>query len=128
MLLKLGHSKPTSNSLRIPRLFPLSHTRRYIHRTEGKTENTERNGNSPATVIMGSQTDFDYDAIAELSFADANAFQAFFGLFQQPENAARFAADEEQFLDRSRSKPLSHTHGPCSSRAVSLKAVGQNIC
>ncbi|KAI7774734.1 hypothetical protein LA080_007940 [Diaporthe eres] len=84
--------------------FPLSHTRRYIHRTEGKTEDTERNANFPATVLMGSQTDFDYDAFAELSFADANAFQAFFGLCQHPENAERIAADEEQFLDRSRSK------------------------
>lgn len=53
---------------------------------------------------MGSQTDFDYDAFAELSFADANAFQAFFELYQSPENAERIAADEEQFLDRSRSK------------------------
>lgn len=53
---------------------------------------------------MGSQTDFDYDAIAELTFADASAFQTFFGLYQQPENAARIAADEEQFLDRPRSK------------------------
>ncbi|KAK2604280.1 hypothetical protein N8I77_007224 [Diaporthe amygdali] len=82
--------------------FPLSHTRRYIHRTEGKTEDTERNANFPATVLMGSQTDFDYDAIAELTFADASAFQTFFGLYQQPENAARIAADEEQFLDRPR--------------------------
>lgn len=82
----------------------MSHTRRYIHRTEGKTEDTERNANFPATVLMGSQTDFDYDAFAELSFADANAFQAFFALYQHQDNAERIAADEEQFLDRSRSK------------------------
>lgn len=82
----------------------MSHTRRYIHRTEGKADDTERNANFPATVLMGSQTDFDYDALAELTFADVNAFQTFFGLYQKPENAARIAADEEQFLDRSRSK------------------------
>ena len=75
-----------------------------MHRTEGKTDDTERNANLPATVLMGSQTDFDYDAFAELVFADASAFQAFFSLCQQPENAARIAADEEQFHDRSRSK------------------------
>lgn len=103
---KPGYSLPTNNLHWVSRLFPLSHTRRYIHRTEGKTEGTERNANSPATVLMGSQTDFDYDAFAELSFADGNAFQAFFGLWQQPENAARLAADEEHFLDRSRSKKI----------------------
>ncbi|KAL1853207.1 hypothetical protein Daus18300_011855 [Diaporthe australafricana] len=86
----------------LERLFPLSHTRRYIHRTEGKTEDTERNANFPATILLGSQTDFAYDAFAELSFADGNAFQTFFGHCQQPENAARIAADEEHFLDRSR--------------------------
>lgn len=84
----------------------MSHTRRYIHRTEVKTEDTEHKANFPATVLIGSQADFDYDAIAELSFADASAFQTFFGLYQQPENAARIAADEEQFIDRPRSKSL----------------------
>ncbi|ROW11983.1 hypothetical protein VPNG_05169 [Cytospora leucostoma] len=82
--------------------FPLSHTRRYLHRTESKVEDTERNANSPATVLSGTQAEFDYDAIAELTFADAGAFQTFFGLVQQPENAARIAADEEKFLDRSK--------------------------
>lgn len=82
--------------------FPLSHTRRYIHRTAGEAADTERNAGFPATVLIGSQRDFDYDAFAELSFVDAGAFQTFFGVCQQPQNAARIAADEEQFLDRSR--------------------------
>lgn len=81
--------------------FPLSHTRRYIHRTEGQG-GTERNAKNPATVIIGEQLDFDYDAIAELIFADVPAFQTFMGIVQKPENAARLAADEELFLDRSR--------------------------
>lgn len=67
---------------------------------------TEANADFPATVLIGSQRDFDYDAFAELSFVDAAAFQTFFGICQQPENAARISADEEQFLDRSRSKSL----------------------
>jgi hypothetical protein len=82
----------------------LSHTRRYIHRTAGKAEDTERNAYFPATILMGSQRDVDYDAVAELSFVDVGAFQTFFGIWQRPENAARIAADEEQFLDRSQSK------------------------
>lgn len=54
-------------------------------------------------MLLGSQIDFDYDAFAELTFADVAAFQTFFGITQQPENAARIAADEDQFLDRSKS-------------------------
>ncbi|KAK7746693.1 hypothetical protein SLS53_001880 [Cytospora paraplurivora] len=67
-----------------------------------KAEGTERNANNPATVLSGTQAEFDYDAIAELTFADSGAFQTFFGLVQQPENAAWIAADEEKFLDRSK--------------------------
>lgn len=53
---------------------------------------------------MGSQSDFEYDALAQLSFADADAFDTFWALCQQPGNAERIAADEEQFLDRPRCK------------------------
>lgn len=98
----------------------MSHTRRYIHRTEVKTEDTEHKANFPATVLIGSQADFDYDAIAELSFPDASAFQTFFGLYQQPENAARIAADEEQFIDRARSKSLF----PCNRTIKDCEAQG----
>ncbi|KAI1190711.1 EthD domain-containing protein [Nemania serpens] len=83
--------------------FPLSHTRRYLHRSENQADgNTARNLSTPATVIIGTQEDFDYDAIAELTFEDEAAFQTFYGIVQQPENAAKIAADEENFLDRSR--------------------------
>ncbi|KAI0424466.1 EthD domain-containing protein [Xylaria sp. FL1042] len=83
--------------------FPLSHTRRYLHRSENQTDgNTARNPSTPATVLLGTQDDFDYDAITELTFEDAAAFQTFFGLMQQPEIAAKIAADEETFLDRTR--------------------------
>ncbi|KAI0912143.1 EthD domain-containing protein [Ustulina deusta] len=83
--------------------FPLSHTRRYLHRTQNQSDsNTARNPSTPATVLIGTQDDFDYDAIAELTFEDAAAFQTFFSLMQQPENAAKIAADEDKFLDRTR--------------------------
>ncbi|KAI1381210.1 EthD domain-containing protein [Hypoxylon crocopeplum] len=81
--------------------FPLSHTRRYIHRSEGQAQDTTRNATTPAQVLLGSQADFDYDVIGELVFTDAAAFQTFMGLTHAPENAARVAADEEKFLDRS---------------------------
>ncbi|KAI0421865.1 EthD domain-containing protein [Xylaria grammica] len=83
--------------------FPLSHTRRYLHRTHNQSDaNTARNPSTPASVLIGSQEDFDYDAFAELTFEDETAFQTFFAIIQQPENAAKIAADEEKFLDRSR--------------------------
>lgn len=82
--------------------FPLSHIRRYLHRTQGKAEGTERNAEYPATVLIGSQADFDYDAFAELTFADVTAFQTFFGITKQPENQARIQADEAKFLDGSK--------------------------
>ncbi|KAI0188866.1 EthD domain-containing protein [Astrocystis sublimbata] len=83
--------------------FPLSHTRHYLHRTEQQSEgNSARNPNTPASVMIGTQEEFDYDAFAELKFEDEAAFQAFFALTQQPENAQKIAADEELFLDRAR--------------------------
>ncbi|KAI1741712.1 EthD domain-containing protein [Xylaria scruposa] len=81
--------------------FPLSHTRRYLHRSENHADsNTARNPSTPATVLIGTQNDFDYDAFAELTFEDAAAFQTFFNRMQHPEIAAKIAADEEKFLDR----------------------------
>lgn len=77
--------------------FPLSHTRRYIHRGVGGDDNSH-----PASVLVGTQQDFEYDGIAELMFEDENAFQTFFGIITQPEAAAKIAEDEEKFLDRKR--------------------------
>lgn len=112
--------------------FPLSHTRRYILRAEGEAEGTTRNATTPASVLMGSQADFDFDATAELIFKDAAEFQKFcmlppppfpsfhhrathensfppehFGLHRYvvkalqgtPANAAKLGANEELFLD-----------------------------
>ncbi|KAI0116375.1 EthD domain-containing protein [Nemania sp. FL0031] len=81
--------------------FPLSHTRRYLHRSDIKSvANTVRNPDSPATVILGKQDDFDYDVVAELTFEDEAAFKTYFGLMRQPENAAKITADEDKFLDK----------------------------
>ncbi|KAF2972771.1 hypothetical protein GQX73_g779 [Xylaria multiplex] len=81
--------------------FPISHTRRYVHRTRGKGD-TERNADYPATVFLGEQADFDYDCCSELIFSDSAALYAFKEILAQPENATRIAADEENFIDRSR--------------------------
>ncbi|KAI1358235.1 EthD domain-containing protein [Xylaria arbuscula] len=84
--------------------FPLSHTRRYIHRSEGQSEtNTARNPNTPASVLVGTQGDFDYDAISELIFEDEDAFKAFYAITMAHEvNGPKIAADAENFIDSSR--------------------------
>lgn len=92
--------------------FPLSHERRYIHRTSidsAKTSNDEpleRNLNTPATVLSGSQADFDYDALVEMTFEDEEAFKAFYGILMEPENAKWIAEDEEKFMDRKKQPPV----------------------
>lgn len=83
--------------------FPLSHKRNYIARTATVVEGaTERNATTPAVVIAGQQSDFDFDAQAELTFASQEALQAFVAKVQAPEAAAQIAEDEEKFLDRSK--------------------------
>ncbi|KAI1403318.1 EthD domain-containing protein [Hypoxylon fuscum] len=86
--------------------FPLSHTRRYIHRSEGQAEGTTRNAGTPARVLVGTQADFDYDVIAELTFADEAAFQTFFQTVHSPEKAAKIIAAEETFLDRAQTRAV----------------------
>ena len=84
--------------------FPLSHKRSYLARRTVETapdSTSTRNATTPATVIVGQQSDFDFDAYAELTFADQAALQAFSARVAAPESAAQIAADEEKFLDRS---------------------------
>ncbi|PWY78257.1 hypothetical protein BO70DRAFT_60504 [Aspergillus heteromorphus CBS 117.55] len=85
--------------------FPLSHRRTYIARTEAASplegSDSTRNATTPATVLIGKQSDFDFDATAELTFADQAAMGAFMAKISDPDAAAQIAADEERFLDRS---------------------------
>lgn len=81
--------------------FPLSHTRRYIARTVvDEADGDGVNAKTPATVIIGSQDAFPYDAVAELTFTDQAAFQAFGAKMMSPPASEELAVDEEGFLDR----------------------------
>ena len=82
--------------------FPTSHVRRYIARQPAEIAPegaTQRNNKFPAVVIWGKQSDFDYDAIAELTFPDQAAFQAFGAALMAPDAAKEVGAMEESFLD-----------------------------
>lgn len=87
--------------------FPKSHKRFYIQRTDStnttSTDNNHiQNDKYPATVLVGTQPDFSYDAIAELTFEDATKFQTFMDIVSQDEIKELIARDEELFLDRAR--------------------------
>ena len=53
-------------------------------------------------MLIGTQADFEYDVIAELTVENEAAFQVFFALFSRKEAAERINEDEEMFLDRRR--------------------------
>ncbi|KAI1454129.1 EthD domain-containing protein [Annulohypoxylon moriforme] len=75
--------------------FPQTHTRHYIHRAEGQ-----------AHVLLGTQGDFDYDVVVELAFADQAAFQAYAAATHSGDAQAKISADEESFIDRSKSRAV----------------------
>ena len=91
--------------------FPISHTRQYIQRTPSATTDksmtNDTGGQSttpqeafPATALVGSPTDFDFDCLSTLEFASDEDFQRFFQVVSQDEAAVRIADDEKNFLDR----------------------------
>lgn len=95
--------------------FPKSHKRFYIQRTDSTdtasttdqnssstTNDPHQNDNYPATVLVGTQPDFPYDALAELTFDDAAKFHTFMDMVSRDEAKELIARDEEMFLDRGR--------------------------
>lgn len=92
--------------------FPNSHTRHYIQRTSSPPSSNNNNNNNsnadpyPATVLIGTQADFEYDAFALLEFDDEAAYQRFFGVISEEGAAGRIAEDEEMFLDRGRMRAV----------------------
>ena len=77
--------------------FPISHTRRYIQRSSSSNQPFSDNDH-PAIIVVGKQSDFDYDVVAELVFENAAAFETFFMLISEEEAAEHIKEDEERFL------------------------------
>ncbi|KAF4958079.1 hypothetical protein FSARC_11115 [Fusarium sarcochroum] len=75
-------------------LFPISHTRRYVDRSNEDPYD--------ATVLVGTQEHFDYDVVSELVFSDKAVFEAFFTKYKDPEVAPLIQEDEAKFLDASK--------------------------
>ena len=74
--------------------FPKSHKRHYLHFSE----------NNQPTVLRGSKAAFDFDAIAEVSFDDKAAFQAFMATLTVEEVSKALTMDEDKFSDREKMK------------------------
>lgn len=70
--------------------FPLTHVRHYVKRG-GPPD-------FPAAVLTGSsQADFDYDAVAVLTYRDQAHFDANWAFFEDEETAGVIREDEEKF-------------------------------
>lgn len=86
-------------------VFPVSHSRFYLHRNPGDTSSSDRsNASYLPTVFAGTPDDFDYDVYCELVYEDKAAFEAFHARMGEPEVAAKIAEDEEKFIDHRKSK------------------------
>lgn len=72
--------------------FPLTHVRRYIHRSSDAPY--------PATVLSGTQADVEYDVISEMTFENEAGFQAFYTILQEPANAKWMEDNGKGFLDQ----------------------------
>ncbi|RSL55246.1 hypothetical protein CEP54_009494 [Fusarium duplospermum] len=77
--------------------FPLSHSRRYILRTE-------ENGQHTATVLAGTQADFEFDCVSELKFESEANFQSMSALLSSAENSAAVGEDCMAFMDPEKTK------------------------
>ncbi|RJE24995.1 hypothetical protein PHISCL_02646 [Aspergillus sclerotialis] len=89
--------------------FPLSHRRIYIARTSTETPSegaSSRNATTPANLIVGQQSDYDCDCLAELTFSDQAGWEACVAKVRSPEIGAQIAADEDKFYDRSKTGVL----------------------
>lgn len=80
--------------------FPLTHTRRYIQRTRQPDSATE--AKYPATVLSGSQKDFEYDAVSELTFEDEATCKASFTALNSQEIGNQVSEDCALFMDQTK--------------------------
>ncbi|KAL3456424.1 EthD domain-containing protein [Aspergillus heterothallicus] len=80
---------------------PISHKRFYLARPLAGDDNSY-----PAAVVLGSQEDFPYDCITEITFHDEEHFKAFFAKRMEPGYKEVIDADEEKFLDPTKVKAV----------------------
>jgi len=72
--------------------FPKSHRRHYLQ--FGDSDNDQ------PTVIKGDKAIFDFDVIAEVTFDNEAAFQAFLAVLAKEEASKALTIDEDKFVNR----------------------------
>jgi hypothetical protein len=100
--------------------FPLHHIRHYVQRnspdhaitTGGELSNLE----TFATLFKDKPDGVDYDVMVEMAFEDKAAFEAFIGVFANPEAGAKLAEDEANFVDGSKTSIFLESHSATSKR------------
>ncbi|KAL4948678.1 EthD domain-containing protein [Aspergillus filifer] len=80
-------------------LFPLSHRRLYLARPSPGEE-----GSYPVAAVLGSQEDFPYDCITELTFPDEETMRTFFARRMEPGTKEIVEEDENKFLQAEKLK------------------------
>jgi hypothetical protein len=80
-------------------LFPLHYKRLYFARTQRKGFGGPANPDRPNFLLRGSPDNFDFDAVAELTWEDEKTFQEFYKAIYESETSVRLAVDEDQFMD-----------------------------
>ncbi|KAK5630659.1 hypothetical protein RRF57_006374 [Xylaria bambusicola] len=69
--------------------FAVRHVRRYIHRIEAPRGGAiQRNSSTPASVLLGSQADFNFDVVATVDLKTAADFWEHCDFAQQPDIGA----------------------------------------
>ena len=104
--------------------FPTFHIRRYLRGsdiTKDSSDNSEA-VSTPAHVLVGTQSDFDYDVVGEWIFENESAFEACFAKLGEEDAARRIADDEERFIDRERTRAA-----VLSERVVSSRSDHQDV-
>ncbi|KAF2007137.1 hypothetical protein P154DRAFT_517545 [Amniculicola lignicola CBS 123094] len=86
-------------------LFPI-HVRQYLIRIDRKGFGGPANRNHPLLLLRGTVDDFDYDAIAHLTFESEKAFHQFYHVIYETTAQAQLAADEKRFLDTEKMKTV----------------------
>ncbi|KZM27163.1 uncharacterized protein EKO05_0004695 [Ascochyta rabiei] len=80
-------------------VWPDKFTRQYLARITRKGFGGPANPDRPPLLLRGDAQNIDYDCVAEMTFANEHAFQAFYKRVYDKDIAAKLAEDETMFLE-----------------------------
>ncbi|RAR07926.1 dimeric alpha-beta barrel domain-containing protein [Stemphylium lycopersici] len=84
--------------------WPISFKRRYLARISRAGFGGPANPDRPPLMLRGEMNELDCDCISEVTFQDEAHFHTFYRNIYAKENAAIIARDEENFLERGKTR------------------------